>query len=188
MSVDHTANGPRLRIEDLKSGRVGFLDALELETLAWLPDGALLPLLDPSAVRWRDTPTISELVGHVYAALAKGDREKLLELLVLDFEAQFADGMPLAGSAEPIRSAEAMIENAWWALGRAYRMRVEPSEWIPCAGGRLLVLGRYHGSARSTGREFEANLVHLWTARDGRLSHLWHLTDTAKWAQAIAQD
>jgi ketosteroid isomerase-like protein len=67
-------------------------------------------------------------------------------------------------------------------------MRVEPSAWIPCAGGRLLVVGRYHGSVRSTGTEFEANLVHLWTAREGRLSHLWHLTDTAKWAQAIASD
>jgi 2-(1,2-epoxy-1,2-dihydrophenyl)acetyl-CoA isomerase len=133
-------------------------------------------------------PAISELVEQVYAALAKGDRERLLELLAPDFEAEFAEGMPLAGSVGPIRSAEAMIVNVWWALGRAFRMRVEPSDRISCAGGRLLVLGRYHGSARSTGRQFEANLVHLWTGRDGRLVHLWHLTDTAKWAEAIASD
>jgi ketosteroid isomerase-like protein len=188
VSVDRSGNGPRLKLEDLKSGHVGFLDALELETLAWLPEGALHPLLDPSAVRWRDAPTISELIEQLYAALARGDRERLLELLAPDFEAEFAAGMPVVRTGEPIRSAEAMIENAWWALGRAYRIRVEPSEWIPCAAGRLLVLGRYQGSARSTGREFEANLVHLWTARDGRLAHLWHLTDTAKWAQAIAPD
>lgn len=56
LSVDHEGNGPRLRIEDLRSGRVGFLDALELETLAWLPEGALHPLLDPSARRWRGGP------------------------------------------------------------------------------------------------------------------------------------
>ena len=53
VSVDHAGNSPRLRLEDLRSGRVGYLDALELETLAWLPDGALHGLLDPSAVRWR---------------------------------------------------------------------------------------------------------------------------------------
>ncbi len=53
VSVDHAGNGPRLRLEDLKTGRVGYLDALELETLAWLPDGALHGLLDPSAVRWK---------------------------------------------------------------------------------------------------------------------------------------
>ena len=188
MSVDDSGNGPRLRLEDLKSGRVGFLDALELETLAWLPEGGLHPLLDPSAVRWRDEPTISELVEHVYTALAKGDRDKLLELLAQDFEAEFASGMPVVSTDPPLRTAEDMIERAWWPLGRAFRLRVEPSARIPCAGGRLLVLGRYTGSARSTGREFEANLVHFWTARDGRLTHLWHLTDTAKWAQAIASD
>jgi hypothetical protein len=55
VSVDDAGNGPRLRIEDLRTGRVGFLDALELETLAWRPAGALDELLDPSAHRWRDT-------------------------------------------------------------------------------------------------------------------------------------
>lgn len=55
-SVDTTANGPRLRLEDLRTGRVRFLDALELETIVWLPDGHLQQLLDPSADRWREEP------------------------------------------------------------------------------------------------------------------------------------
>ena len=50
---DDSGNGPRLRIEDLKTGRIGFVDPLELETLAWLPDGALHRFLDPSFHRWR---------------------------------------------------------------------------------------------------------------------------------------
>jgi hypothetical protein len=54
ISIDHDGNGPRLRIEDLKTGQVGFLDALELETLAWLPEGGLHKLLDPSLLRWRE--------------------------------------------------------------------------------------------------------------------------------------
>ncbi len=45
LSIDNAGNGTRLRIEDLRTGHVGYLDALELETLAWLPDGALHPLL-----------------------------------------------------------------------------------------------------------------------------------------------
>jgi len=53
VSVDRAGNSPRLRLEDQKTGRVGYLDALELETLAWLADGALHGLLDPSAVRWK---------------------------------------------------------------------------------------------------------------------------------------
>ena len=54
VKVDATANGPRLRLEDRRTGRVRFLDALELETIVWLPDGRLAQLLDPSADRWRD--------------------------------------------------------------------------------------------------------------------------------------
>ena len=53
-SVDLTANGPRLRLQDRRTGRVRFLDALELETLVWLPEGHLTQLLDPSADRWRN--------------------------------------------------------------------------------------------------------------------------------------
>ncbi len=185
LAVDERGNGPRLRIEDLKTGHVGYLDALELETLSWLPEGALHPLLDPSALRFRDEPRIAELVEQLYAALAKGDRALLLELMAADFEAEFAQGMPVVDTSRQIRSAEEMIEKAWWALGGAFRVRPEASAWIPCAGDRLLVLGRYVGTARATGREFEANLVHLWTAREGRLAHLWHLTDTAAWAAAL---
>lgn len=51
--VDAEANALRLRIEDLRTGRVRFLDALELETIVWLPDGRLEELLDPSHDRWR---------------------------------------------------------------------------------------------------------------------------------------
>lgn len=53
VSVDRDANGPRLRVEDLKTGQVGYLDPLELESLAWLPEGGLHKLLDPSLLRWR---------------------------------------------------------------------------------------------------------------------------------------
>jgi len=53
VNVDTTANSPRLRLEDLRTGRVRYLDALELETIVWLPEGKLAQLLDPSADRWR---------------------------------------------------------------------------------------------------------------------------------------
>ena len=53
VNIDTEGNSPRLRLEDLRTGRVRFLDALELETVIWLPTGQLAELLDPSADRWR---------------------------------------------------------------------------------------------------------------------------------------
>ena len=48
-----SGNAPRLRLEDLRGGRVRYLDALELETIIWLPEERLTGLLDPSHSRWR---------------------------------------------------------------------------------------------------------------------------------------
>jgi hypothetical protein len=54
LGIDRRGGDPRLWIEDQKTGQVGYLDALELETLAWLPPGGLHKLLDPSLLRWRE--------------------------------------------------------------------------------------------------------------------------------------
>ncbi|WP_433379649.1 hypothetical protein [Streptosporangium sp. CA-115845] len=56
VSLDTDANGPRLRVEDLRGGRVRYLDALELESVVWLSDERMRELLDPSAGRWSDRP------------------------------------------------------------------------------------------------------------------------------------
>ena len=54
VNFDTEGNAPRLRLEDLRTGRVRYLDALELETIIWLRQDHLTSLLDPSAGRWRD--------------------------------------------------------------------------------------------------------------------------------------
>jgi len=56
VSLDTEGNSPRLRVEDLRTGRIRYLDALELETLVWLPDERLTALMDPSRDRWRGEP------------------------------------------------------------------------------------------------------------------------------------
>ncbi|WP_442930367.1 hypothetical protein OG976_21095 [Mycobacterium sp. NBC_00419] len=53
VNIDSAGNSPRLRLEDLRTGRVRYLDAMELETIVWLPEGKMAQLLDPSADRWR---------------------------------------------------------------------------------------------------------------------------------------
>ena len=53
VNIDNAGNSPRLRLEDLSTGRVRYLDALELETIVWLPEGKMTQLLDPSSDRWR---------------------------------------------------------------------------------------------------------------------------------------
>jgi len=128
--------------------------------------------------------TIEDLVRRAYPALAAGDAPALLALLDPAFEGHLAEGMPL-GIGGRHAGAETMRRDGWWAIGRAFAVRAEPQQWIACDDGRLLVLGRYRGRARSTGRPLDAAFAHLWTERDGRLTGVWQLTDTALWASAL---
>lgn len=54
VAVDRSANGPRLRIENRRSGRAVYLDPLELASLTWLRHRDLGPFLDPSQTGWRN--------------------------------------------------------------------------------------------------------------------------------------
>ncbi len=54
VSFDRHGNGTRLRLDDLKTKRTRYLDALELETIVWLSQGHITELLDPSSDRWRE--------------------------------------------------------------------------------------------------------------------------------------
>jgi 2-(1,2-epoxy-1,2-dihydrophenyl)acetyl-CoA isomerase len=127
---------------------------------------------------------IAALVRALYDALERGDGEAIEGLLDPAFEGQLADGLPLGLGGKRVGPV-AMREQGWWAIGRAFAVRAEPHEWIECADGRLLVLGRYAGHARSTGHPLDAAFAHVWSARDGRLTELMQLTDTALWARAL---
>jgi hypothetical protein len=63
VSLDNEANGPRLRVKDMETGAVIYLDPLELQSLVWVPHRSLEPFLDPSAYRWREEQSL-DANGH----------------------------------------------------------------------------------------------------------------------------
>lgn len=55
VKLDLSANGMRLMVKDIRTGKVIYLDPLELESLAWSTHGDLRHVLDPSLTRWKDS-------------------------------------------------------------------------------------------------------------------------------------
>ncbi|MEV3920958.1 nuclear transport factor 2 family protein [Actinomadura coerulea] len=45
--------------------------------------------------------------------------------------------------------------------------------------------GRYRGTARATGRSYEAEFAHLWRVAEGKIFWLHQYTDTARWRDAL---
>lgn len=186
VALDHEGNSPRLRIEDRRTGRIRFLDALELETLVWAAPEDMALLLDPSRSRWRDRPVdavapdVAALTRRVYPALATGDLSVLTEVLAEDFVGHLSPGFP-APIGGRHQGRQAMIDDGWWALGRRFRVRAEPEEWCRADDARMVVVGRYRGRHRDADVPIDAAFAHVWTAQDGRLRTLRQITDTAAW-------
>jgi 2-(1,2-epoxy-1,2-dihydrophenyl)acetyl-CoA isomerase len=133
----------------------------------------------------KGAPTgVDALVASLYPALLAGDKYTIFRLLADDFHADVTPGFPL-GAGGIHDGPQAMWNEVWAVIGRNYEMAIEPLEWIACVDGRLLVRGRYSGTARATGAAVDAPFAHLWTARDGRITSLWHVTDSARWAAAL---
>ena len=54
VELDRSANGDRLLIRDIRTGKTSYFDPLELESLLWSTHKDLTALLDPSQTRWID--------------------------------------------------------------------------------------------------------------------------------------
>ncbi len=52
IGVDKSANGPRLMLRDVRTGKTAYFDPLELESLVWCEHEQLSEILDPARTRW----------------------------------------------------------------------------------------------------------------------------------------
>ena len=66
LEVDHSANSPRLKITDLRTGHVGYLDPLELERLGAARHLDLAPLVAPPPDHAFD-PDELDLLTHLHS-------------------------------------------------------------------------------------------------------------------------
>lgn len=124
----------------------------------------------------------------LYGALASGDRDTINALLSDDFVGHAAEGLPLAMGGEH-RGAEAMQRNLWWKIGKHFAVEAQPDTLRVLDDGDLLVTGRYRGTARRSRRVLDAEFTHvLRFDRDGRISSLRQLTDTAAWVEAFGAE
>jgi 2-(1,2-epoxy-1,2-dihydrophenyl)acetyl-CoA isomerase len=124
------------------------------------------------------------LARRLYESLASGDAGGVRELLAPSFTGRTTEGLPfgLGGGHD---GPEAMTQDFWWAIGRHYRARAEPEQFLPLADGGLLVLGRYTGTARDGGGRLDAAFAHVLRFTGGRISELAQYTDSARWAAAL---
>jgi ketosteroid isomerase-like protein len=122
---------------------------------------------------------------RLYAAMQAQDAGALLDALTPGFRGVVADGMPgeLGGTYD---GAETMLRECWARVFALLDVRPVAAEYLPVSADRVIVLGHYEGTARSTGRTLSAAFAHILRIADGRVSELTQITDTARWRDALA--
>ncbi|MDP9283827.1 MAG: nuclear transport factor 2 family protein [Actinomycetota bacterium] len=125
-----------------------------------------------------------DLVKRSYAAFERGDLDGVLGDMDPEIEWQQAQGLPHGGTYHGVEEVRRTIfdplSEEWWDEFSAV-----PSEFLD-AGGEVIVLGRYRGVAKRTGKELDVPFVHVWTVRGEKAVRFRQFLDTAGWVEALA--
>ena len=114
-------------------------------------------------------------VQGVYDAFAKGDIPSVLGFLSHDIDWTEAEGFPYGGT---YIGPNAVLEGVFMRLGTEWEgFAAVPDEFID-GGDTVVVLGRYIGTYKATGKSFQANFAHVWQVREGKAVRFVQYTDT----------
>jgi uncharacterized protein len=119
---------------------------------------------------------------EIYGAFARGDIPTVLAALDPNIEwgEPQASGLYDAGLHQ---GAQAVAEEIIAPVATYYEeFAVVPQEFVD-AGDRVFVLGEFRGKGKVSGTPFVAPFVHIFTLRNGKVTHFRNFTDTGLWAQ-----
>ena len=125
-----------------------------------------------------------QLVQRSYVAFARGDLDAVLVDMDDQIEWHQAQGLPhggfYRGLAEVRRNIFDPLDEEWWD-----EFTADPDEFLD-AGSEIVVLGRYRGRAKRSGKLLDVPFVHIWTIRDDRAVRFRQFLDTAGWVEALS--
>lgn len=114
-------------------------------------------------------------VQGVYDAFAKGDIPAVLGFLSSDVDWTEAEGFPYGGT---YTGPDAVLEGVFMRLGAEWEsFAAVPDEFID-GGDTVVVLGKYRGTYKATGKSFQANFAHVWKVREGKAVKFVQYVDT----------
>ncbi|MDP3655967.1 MAG: nuclear transport factor 2 family protein [Brevundimonas sp.] len=127
------------------------------------------------------------VVESLYRAFAAGDGATINGLLAVDLVWIEAENGPYA-DRNPYIGPAAVFEGIFGRIGAEFEgFVVTPATYLP-SGDRVAALGRYTGTNRATGEALDAQFVHVFTVRGGKVTHFQQYTDTAQWVDVVTPD
>ena len=121
-------------------------------------------------------------VRAVYDAFAKGDIPAVLGFLDPDVKWTEAEGFPYGGTYV---GPDGVLEGVFMRLGAEWDgFAAVPDEFID-GGDTVVVLGKYSGTYKATGKSFQADFAHVWEVREGKAVRFVQYVDTLNDQRAL---
>ena len=127
--------------------------------------------------------TAIDIVHGFYDALGRGDVPGVLGRLHDRLEWTEAERFPYYSGTW--HSPQEVLDKLLVPITRDWDgFSAKPHDFI-ADGDRVVALGVYSGTSKTTGKSMTSPFAHVWTVRDGRLASFNMYTDTAKVLEAL---
>ena len=125
----------------------------------------------------------AEIAKRAYEAFARGDIEAVLASFAEDVDFYEAESLPWGGLH---RGRDEVARNVFAVVVETFDDYATTPERYIESGDTVVVLGRYSGVGRESGKPLDAAFAHVWNLRAGRLKEFNHYADTARITEAMA--
>jgi len=121
-----------------------------------------------------------EMVKQGYQLFAKGDIEGVSALFHPEIEWNASQGLPYIEGNGVFIGPSAIAQNVFAKVPQNIdNFHIDIQELFG-SGDKVVMVGKYQGVYKATGKEFNANATHVWTVKEGKATHYFQAVDTAE--------
>lgn len=129
------------------------------------------------------TGTNAAMIRGLYDAMARGDVPTFLGAMDAAIQWREADGLKYA-DRNPYVGPQAVAEGVLQRFVADVDSLAAVPQNVIDGGSTVVVEGRYKGRMKATGKHVDAQFVHIFEIRNGKIVRFRQYTDTRQWAQA----
>jgi uncharacterized protein len=126
-----------------------------------------------------------EKIASMYEAFARGDIRAVLGMLAPAVEWNEAENFIYA-DRNPYLGPNAVLDGVFMRVGTEWDGFSATPEEILSVGDTVIARGRYRGAYKTTRTQVDAQFVHVFKFKDGKIIQFQQYTDTAQFREAVS--
>jgi uncharacterized protein len=127
-----------------------------------------------------------ETVKALYAGFARGDVPLVMGALDPRIEWREAENFIYA-DRNPYVGPQAVLDGVFARIGGEWDGFSATAEAIIGSGDTVISRGRYRGTYKATGNRVDAQFVHVFQVKDGKIVRFQQYTDTAQFRDVVTR-